>query len=505
MTLAPAIATEHPYSRTWIHHLLQGGVTVLLVTQLVRYADLVRALILFPYQVMEAEGLLLAMGLSLLSGTSPYHDPSEPPWVVAPYAPLFAILTGMLASVTGATAVAGRIISLLATLGCALLLLVLTRREVIRLQGAQRSDLAPIALVVTAFITSPFVFEWSPLSRVDMLTLLLSLSSLACAGCWEPLRSRRALILAAGFCIAALWTKQTAIAAPASVIVWLWLCGHRWQAAQFGIAVVGISVLGYLALDTWSHGGFVDAAFLSNALPWWPRVLLNYLRRILLLYPWFLVMAGLFVLVQLRGRSVGLMALYLLVTVSSISASGHTGAAMNYFIEPLAACTIAAGTMLSRLRRHPRGIVGTATLALLGLQVSWFMVADVSPMAGFFGRSAEWGYRPSEQDRVEVERIERLARDRGGSLLSEDPLMNVRLGLPIVAVPSSALTALARYSDWHAGDLGISEALEQRSFNTVILTRGDYPSAVLAALGRYYEEIDGIHGHGIRYRVYVPT
>lgn len=486
--------------------ILFSALAVVVVAQVASYCRLAGSLVTFPYQVMEAEGLVLWMGITLLSGWSPYQDPDLAPWVVAVYAPLFPLLSGLVALVSGASAGAGRSVSVAATAGCLCLIAWLIRAEDARWSpdlGGRAISLVPAA-VAGSYLVSPFVFEWSALGRVDMLMVMLSLLAVAAAQQAER-RAGKWIALAGLFCVLALWTKQTALAAPGAITLWLALRFGFRRAVGFACVVAAFSGLGYVLLDAWSGGGFVKAAVAANALSWSPRVLADYWRRTVLLYGWFLAGAALYVWWAAKKRRPGLLVLYIGVSGVLTASAGHTGAAMNYFLEFLAAAAICAGLawqgLLGEQRRQVAPLVATAGLLL---QVSWFPLADLSPLAQLFGRTWEWGYAPTAEDARRVADIERLAADRGGPLLAEDPVLNLRLQLQAFAVPASSLRALSEHGRWETGQRMLIEAIEARQFSTIVLTRQDYPYAVFAAIEQHYRVVEEAPSVISGYRVYVP-
>lgn len=483
------------------------AVSIVVLMSLASFSKFAGALLVFPYQVMEAEGLVLWMGLTLLGGASPYQDPGSSPWVVAVYGPLFPLLSGAAASAVGITAGAGRGVSLGAAIGCCWLIAWLIRAEALRESHVPggRAVWLVAAIAAGSYLVSPYVYEWSPLARVDMLMVMFSLLAIAASQQAEHDKPRRWMTLAGLFCVLALWTKQTALAAPAAIALWLALRYGFRRALAFASVVAAVAALGYLVLDLWSNGGFVQSAIAANALPWSPRVLADLWRRTILLHGWFLAGAALYVWSTINKRRPGLLIIYLGASGVLTVSAGHTGAAMNYFLELLAAATVCGGLAWARMVSDARWRLApaVATGGLL-LQLLWFPVADLSPLAPLFERSREWGYFPTTQDARLVGEIEQLARSRGGPLLSEDPLLNLRTRQQVFAIPASALRALSDDGQWGPGQRELVEGIGSRRFSTIVLTRQDYPAAVLSAIDQHYQLTTEAPNVVAGYRVYVP-
>ncbi|MCU0495509.1 MAG: hypothetical protein MUD01_28290 [Chloroflexaceae bacterium] len=241
----------------------------------------------YPYPLDYGEGPLLAQIERLRAGTSIwqlYADTSTPPYLVVNYPPFFLLLATALSWITGDGLLAGRLISLLATLGCVAALFFLTHNaEAQRRGGAEARIADPDStqyvvrstkwLVALLFLTIPVVREWGVLLRVDMLGVCLGLwglyqlrvMSYELRVTTSPLRSTtrysllvtRYSLLAGVLFLLCLYTKPSLLAAPAAGCCWLLglaLFGPResrramWRAL---LLVVGVLALGGVGT---SHG-----------------------------------------------------------------------------------------------------------------------------------------------------------------------------------------------------------------------------------------------------------
>ena len=97
--------------------------------------------------------------------------------------------------------------------------------------------------------------------RVDMLALFLALLGFALG--LKAIERPRFVVPAALCFVAAVYAKQTAIAAP--VALFLFLLAVRPRTAFAGIAIILIAGLATLAEFTWyTDGRFIDHIFLYN-------------------------------------------------------------------------------------------------------------------------------------------------------------------------------------------------------------------------------------------------
>ena len=168
----------------------------------------------FPFGLDYAEGVVWQQARLIFSDQA-YGPIARYPATVFEYAPLYHAVVAGFAAMTGADGLlVGRLVTIASTLAACLLV-----RAIVIALGRKGDDARLIRLCAgfggaLALATRP-VLLWSVVMRVDMLFVVLSLGGVLLA-----LRavSRPALIhLAALLFVAAIFTKQTAVAAPAAV------------------------------------------------------------------------------------------------------------------------------------------------------------------------------------------------------------------------------------------------------------------------------------------------
>ena len=207
------------------------------------------AAIRHPYSMDYGEAPLVDQAMRLAAGENIYRaDISTPPYTISNYPPLYIALLAVSVKIFGpaSTFAIGRILSAfcawIAGLCIGLIIYSATRDRFAALSGG---------LIFLAF---PFVMFWSPLLRIDMLALALSLAGM-CVVTWQP-DSLKHFILAALLLVAAIYTRQSyALAAPLAAFVWL--LARDWkQAFQFAGLVGGLALILFLILNVWTQGGF---------------------------------------------------------------------------------------------------------------------------------------------------------------------------------------------------------------------------------------------------------
>jgi hypothetical protein len=303
----------------------------------------------YPWELDYGEGIVWQQMRWIF--TSKAYGPIDGfPAIVFHYPPLYHAVTAISAKALGTDELAtGRAISLLSTLAaavaCAILVGLLLEGRASR--GDRRLCSSIAGLLVFTYV--PVIF-WATFMRVDMLALALGLFGLVCA--FKSLHRPRLIYLAALLFVAAVYTRQTAIAAPVAAFGVLLLVRPR--LASNGIAaslILGMAIL--LTLGWLTHGGFYRHIFLYNI----NRVEIDRLWRVVYVFEAQLIYVALagFVLarrvadLRLRYRSkqgaraalaaapvdirVLIAAAYLLVSTLMLVLVAKSGSNVNYFLD----------------------------------------------------------------------------------------------------------------------------------------------------------------------------
>ena len=182
------------------------------------------------------------------------------PAIVYHYTPVYHAVTWAASHAVGADMLTtGRWISLVCTL-LAALLAGMVARQACRADGPAVGAIVTGGAALSVFAFVPVTF-WAPLMRVDMLAMALSVAGLL-AGI-HALKRPGLIHLAALLFVAAVYTKQTAIAAPAALFAVMLCLQPRLVLKGLATCIVaGLVVLGALTLAT--DGRFVQHVFLYN-------------------------------------------------------------------------------------------------------------------------------------------------------------------------------------------------------------------------------------------------
>lgn len=182
------------------------------------------------------------------------------PAIVYHYTPLYHAVTWVASHAAGADMLAtGRVVSLASTL-IAAGLAGLVARQACRTEGLAVGVIVAAGAALSVFAFLPVVF-WAPLMRVDMLAVMLSVGGLL-LGILAVGRPRLIHVAALLF-VAAVYAKQTSIAAPIALFGVLFLIRPRLALAGITTCIVaGLAVLVTLMILTDER--FAKHVFLYN-------------------------------------------------------------------------------------------------------------------------------------------------------------------------------------------------------------------------------------------------
>ena len=200
--------------------------------------------IAYPYELEWLEGGAVEIVRRVASGHSIYVQPSLH-YVPYPYTPLYFWVCGILSHVVGVGFLPLRLISLVSSLGCCVMLIVIVRRET----GDVVAGLLASGLFMSTFAVSG---AWLDIGRVDSFALCLLLISLYVA---RQVAGVRGGILLGILVFLAFMAKQSDLVAMVPVLIFLLFVRRRSGIAAL-LTVVGLIVGSSWELDTRTHGWY---------------------------------------------------------------------------------------------------------------------------------------------------------------------------------------------------------------------------------------------------------
>jgi hypothetical protein len=309
----------------------------------------------------QPEGIVATQVRHFAQTGALYFDLGQYPYTVCAYMPVFYTLAAGLVKLGIPVLLADRLLSILGLLG----LIWLTGR-ITAVYG-----LEPVEQRMTMALAglTQLLLNWGTVGQVDTLAIACSLAAFYHYARFER-HQAASLPWAAGFALAGMLTKQTAIAAPAVIFLLLLLKGHRREAMRFAGIVAGLGGALVLGLNAALEGRFLANTLFANINPFAISKLGQALQYFLAVLSPLLVL----VLASLpAARRDGYMAPYLYLAMALsvfLLTAAKVGADANYLIESAVTLVIAAMVGLSRLRffeLFARGSQSWVTLLVLPL------------------------------------------------------------------------------------------------------------------------------------------
>jgi hypothetical protein len=294
--------------------------------------------------ITEVEAIIAAQATAFSRGAGLYYDLNHYPFTVSPYGPLFYGLEAAAALLGFSPMLAGRVISMIA-----LAVIVWLVYRLVALYSENRYS--PWAGALLAASTANLV-TWGSVGQSDVLALMFSVAALERYCTYQVRGNNRALVMSAVLIAASIFTKQTFLAAGATIsVVHLLHSPRRGLRYVTGLGCAGIAVV--VALNWATSGGYWSNAVLANLNPFSAAKLGDQLE-----YFGFtatalclLAAAGL-AAPKVRGLHpfaiyLGFSAMIFLATASKI------GSDLNYQTETVVALSLCGALALDRLRFFP--------------------------------------------------------------------------------------------------------------------------------------------------------
>lgn len=445
----------------------------------------------FPFPLDYGEGPLLEQARRLAAGDAIYRPTlTDYPFTIANYPPVYPLLLALVGKVAGFTYPAARVVSFLGAGASAWLVAAIVRQ----VTGEARAGMCAAAL----FLANPYVVFWATLARIDLVALPLSLGAVLVV--LQTPRSTRRVALALGLAALAAMTRQShLLAAPAAIVVGL-LVERRWRALGLVAAAAVALAAAVLALNAWTHGGFLLHTVTANRNRYsWP--LLEYFLGDLACTSGVLLALGLASAFALRGlprTTRAILLTYLVATALSALTIGKVGSHVNYFLEIVASSAIFGGLALSRAlaSSRPWAVAATATVA----------VAAIAVGLGFSLLRPQ-NMEAKLRQRADFDALAAKLRAEPGPVLADETMgVLVMTGHPIELQPFE-FTQLARQGQWD--DSRVVGDIRRGRFGLILINDGPetpeswtkerWTAGMLAAVHARYAP-DGALGGATLYR-----
>ena len=437
----------------------------------------------WPYPTQGSESLIVWEADRLAQGQSIYvaNSPERHGFVSGPYTPLYFAAVALTLKLTPTVYTGGRLITLAAWLLLLALVATLVLAVAPRRPAPQRANwLAALFAALALAVFSPGVI-WAVRVKPTIPALALALLGLLIVQ--RTYNSPRHTYLWALLpLVAAYFTKQTTLAAPAAAALFL-LIHAGWRTAARFVAtgiIAGAIPFALLALAT--GGEFLRHVVTDRRLAWQGQLLLNFGGLFLRDYWPLLAAACLAALALLLARTPTVAPYYLLIAGALVITIGVEGADHDHLIELASACALALGSGLaialtSRSRLRP---LAWALLPLLVAQA----ITGWNPDRWYESELRT----PDAATRRQLDLIVTNIRNTPGDVLSEEIGLIILADKPVPYDDPQAMAALARVGRWDQRQL--LDDLQNQRFSLVILPANPrdelWTPEVLAAIRANY-------------------
>lgn len=473
----------------------------------------------FPFELDYGEGIVWQQMRLIMAGQG-YGPIDHLPAIVFHYPPLFHVLSSALASTTGLDELAaGRLLSIIATFFASgficLIVVRLTRAET----GQWPAWIGGVFAALMMFSTTPVVV-WSMLMRVDMLSLALNFGGVYLA--LRAITQPRAIYFAALCFVAAIYSRQTAIAAPAAAFLTLLFLQPR--TAWAGIAAcLGIGLPVAAALMWFTNDGFLRHILLYNI----NRIDFDQLIYVLSMagtHAIYLIIAVIGVVYRIRRRlpdyrnlvGIGdlrqrliaapldacffMIVLYFLFATLMTIAIMKSGSSINYFIEWGSVIALFAGVSLTdavkmAMRNMPSEMPKRLSLQVpLGIAIQAFLLPNVP----------DYQYQMQSARVHELNELVRLIQAARRPVISDDMVILLRANRRVQWEPA-IFAELASKGAWNELPFIAKIRDHQFAFFITVGDRGDrlfdsrYNPAVIEAMESSYPFKQRIAGYTVHF------
>jgi 4-amino-4-deoxy-L-arabinose transferase-like glycosyltransferase len=525
-----------------LHRVLMAAALLVLVGYLLIYVVYAINLMQFPFDYDQGEGFELVDTIMFSQGRFPYQDTNIYPFYSSNYPPLFHVIAAPFVWIFGEAYWYGRLLGFLGTLVTGAAIGYAVYRE------SRHRGIAVLSGL--AFLASNTVYHIGPLFRQHMTMVMfetLAVVVLAHANeIQDTAKRRRAIAAGLAFMLAAGYTKQLAVATAAAVFVFMFIRQPR-RAVLWGIifAIIGAGI--FIWMNVATNGQWWLQTIAANVNDFYPEQTVGLFRLWYSLHGFLLVPAVLYALYELYFTRLSIYTIWFVAATANSVLSGKWGAGDSYFASAIAALCILSGLFsartlirswtfapnyLSRVFIHPfrrlapsltaTGLIvipllylgyGRAVLhmptdgAVFGTLSTWLGLQpnadnDFYDSAGrIAGGYADIGHLTTQEDIDAGWHIVERVRAAEGPVLSEEAALNLLAGKDVVTNPTQLLN-LWQNDMFNSTELvGMIDAQE---FGLIVMRAQFYPTDVLQAIARNYEQTETVPMNGFDYLIFEP-
>ena len=285
----------------------------------------------FPYQLSYSEGYMLEQGWRWATGKGFYGDLNKLPWIADNFPPVYFAVMGAVYQLSGSDFLLGRLLTLLAVCSMGYLLYQWYRECTVPLWIAFS--------LLALWLASPIVMRRLILIRMDYAAILFS--GLGLFWFLRNEKSTMKAVIGSSLCfVLAMFTKQSAVAAPTALFFALIFSDRTREAVSLALLSASLVLVGVLGMQWSTEGRFLEHVISFNNHRWfWGKGALLYLIAFIVNLPLFLLaipsvlkILKVWPRASLTQRS---LCLWFLISALTALVVAKSGSVFNQFLELL--------------------------------------------------------------------------------------------------------------------------------------------------------------------------
>ncbi len=463
-------------------------ILIYLIFHTYMYFNYAYQMVVFPYDFDAGEGLILHRALDLSEGRNIYTSIDHEPYTVMNYPPFFEIVLSWLVGIFGPKLLWGRLISVCSTFICAYFVSCIVYLE------SKRKIISAIAGLF--FFTSGWLQNWSVLCRHDVFSIALTLAGLYLFLKGKKMKLTRHICFSALCFVGAMFTRQSAIAAPLSCLSILILRCFRKNSQEkevyfrfilsFLTVLIGASSVLFVLLLMTTNGEFWFhiVKYTCGKVSWLRYV--SWLSLFYFTHSVSLFLSASFIVFSFFKRQLSVFLLFWLFSFFVTVTAGKAGSSINYFLEFWAANCILVGLVLS--------VVFNKTMLKKWYFIILVLVAVCMAFQLIIFYNLSDNVTPSDDSRSSGEHLTRLIRRSSGDVLSEYSGYLAQNDKKIIFQPFS-MTQLEKRGLWDQEYL--LNDIRKNRFDLVVLSKsgfdiGRWTKEMVDAVNKNYDHLDTI-------------
>jgi len=413
----------------------------------------------FPYPLDDGEGFCLNQALLLAAGKPLYPSIQNPPYIVTNYPPFFQAVLSIFADPLRPSFLAGRMISVIST--------ILTALAAAGCVRAATQDHRAGWIAALLVISSPVVYFWGALLRVDVLASALGMLAL-----WIAMSATGPRVFwALPLLIASLYTRQSSVEAAIAIAAALILGGNSSRSAQRASAGMGLALFAawiacaaaiLLPLQIWTGSEFWRHTVVYTRTEFFPQRILSAGQWILPSHALMLILA-LFALPRaLTDPRRRMLAFFFLASLATSLLSGKVGSDLNYYLNLVIASACLAGLLAADiLRAAASGESRPAWIVPIML-----LIPAAIAQSGLMEGQRGFSFNPIAEDYRNGAMIVETLSSVNGPILSEDEGFCLLAGHEVLFNPF-IMSELGREGVWD--QTPFVRSIENREFDMIML------------------------------------